>query len=153
MTRSWSWIYWRCVAWGLATGAGAGAGFGALVSGTSYLGPASAFPGALAGAFYGAIFALIPTLLVGAAVAQFLWERQSNANIGIAFAVVAGVINAAALIGIVLVGDAYGVLLLLAGDLGAIPMLWWGRSSMAKRWVREPARPILDHQVVRGRSR
>lgn len=138
--RSWAWIYWRCVSWGLAVGAGAGAGFGALVSATSYLGPASAFPGALAGAFYGAIFALIPTLLVGAAVAQFLWERQPDANIGTVFAVVAGIINAAALTGIVLAGDAYGLLLLLAGDAGGLPVLWLARTCMTKRWLRTPAR-------------
>lgn len=134
--RSWAWIYWRCVLWGLATGAGAGAGFGALVAGTSYLGPASAFPGALAGAFYGAIFALIPTLLVGGAVAQFLWERQSAANIGTAFAVVAGVINATALVAIVVTWTPYAVLALLAGDAGGLPILWWARSSMTKRWDR-----------------
>jgi hypothetical protein len=137
--RSWAWIYWRCVLWGLATGAGAGAGFGALAAGTSYLGAASAFPGALAGAFYGAIFALIPTLLAGAAVAQFLWERQPNVNIGTVFAVVAVVINAAALIGIVLAGDAYGLLLLLACDAGGLPMLWWARASMTKRLTGTPA--------------
>jgi hypothetical protein len=141
--RSWAWIYWRCVPWGLATGAGAGAGFGALVAGTSYLGPASAFPGALAGAFYGAIFAVIPTLLAGGAVAQFLWERQSKADvrrdIGTVFGAVAFVINAAAVVAIALSWNPYAVLALLAGDAGGLPMLWWGRSSMVKAWVREPA--------------
>lgn len=140
--RSFSWIYWRCLLWGLLTGAGAGAGFGALLAGTSYLGPASAFPGALAGALWGALFAIIPTLLIGVAVAQFLYERHSEAtavedvrrDIGAAFAAVAILINAVALVGIVLTGGPLGVLLLLAGDLGAIPVLWWARASMTKRW-------------------
>lgn len=134
--RSWSWIYWWCVLWGLATGAGAGAGVGALVGGTSYLGIAS---GAVAGASYGAIFAVIPSLLVGAGVAQYLWERQSTEtdvrrDIGRVFAAVVIVINAAALVAILVTWTPYAVLALLAGDAGGLPVLWWGRSSMTKRW-------------------
>ena len=130
--RSWAWLYRRCVLWGIATGAGAGAGFGALVSGTSYLGPGSAFAGAIAGAFYGAIFAVIPSLLAGGVVAQILDERG---NVRAVFTTVALVINAAVLIAIIAFGDLYGVLLLLGADLGGVPVLCRAGASITKGWA------------------
>ncbi len=134
--RSWAWFYCRCVLWGLATGAGAGAGFGALISGTSYLGPASAFPGAIAGAFYGGIFAIIPSLLAAAVVAQVLYERGS---VGAIFSTVAVVINAAALIAIAAFREPEGLLLLLAADMGGVPVLWLARASITRAMADAPA--------------
>lgn len=60
-------------------------------------------------------------------------------DVGTAFAAVAGVVNAAALIAIVVTWTPYGMVPLLAGNLGGLPMLWWARASLTRRLVGAPA--------------
>ncbi|MGI8983144.1 MAG: hypothetical protein ACR2HM_01200 [Acidimicrobiales bacterium] len=85
VTLTWSWLYRRCLLWGLATGADAGAATGAFVSASPYLGPASAFSGAIA-----------------------------------------------------TYSDAGGLIVLLVGDAGGLPMLWWGRARISTVWANAP---------------
>jgi hypothetical protein len=132
-TVSWTWLYRRCVLWGLATGAGAGAGFGALVGAGYFETVGGAAVGALTGAVFAIPIALIPSLLGAAVVAEAIYRRQDlRRSLGVGFAAVAAVVNAAWLIGIALWGDAAGAAYLLAGDAGALPMLWWGWASITR---------------------
>jgi hypothetical protein len=130
---SWSWLYLRCVLWGLAVGVGAGVGVGVPL-GVAYFGTVGgAGSGALIGAVYAIPIALLPALLGAAVVASVTEGRDDfRRSLGIAFAVTAGVVNVALLLAIALWGDAVAVLVLLAGDAGALPMLWWTWASISR---------------------
>lgn len=138
MGVSWSWLYRRCALWGLAVGAGAGAGFGAFL-GTGYF---ETVGGAATGALTGAVFAipvaLIPALL-GAVIVTDAMERRDDfrRSLGIAFAATAVIINGALLLSVALWGDAEGVFVVLAGNAGALPVLWGAWASITKGYARD----------------
>ena len=129
--RPWSWLFRRLVLWGLATGAGAGAAVAALI--TVGLWGVGALAVGLYGAVVGAIVALIPTLLGATVVTDAVRTRDDESRVlATSFAVVAGAINAGSVVAVVTYGDAYGLLLLLAGDAGGLPMLWWGHRRITR---------------------
>lgn len=73
-------MYLRCVAWGLATGAAVG-GCAGLVIGVllaTSAGPALAPIGVAAGIIYGALVAVLPTLLGGFLVVVVLLRRHPH---------------------------------------------------------------------------
>ena len=131
--QPWGWLFRRLVLWGVATGAGAGAAFAAFITIGSYLGPGAALPLALYGAVIGAIVALIPSLLGATIVTDAVRTRDDEGRVlATCFAIVAGVINAGLLVAILAYGDAYGLLVLLAGNAGGLPMLWWGHRRITR---------------------
>ena len=136
-TVSSSWLYVRCVLWGLATGAGAGAGLGAFLLG-DYLGTVGGVAsGALTGAVVGTLVALVPALIgAGIVTGAMHGSDDFTRSLGVTFAAVAAVINAACLVGIAGWGDGEGLLALLAADAGALPVLWWGWTSISKAAAR-----------------
>ena len=137
MSVTWRWLYLRCVLWGLATGAGGGAAFG-LLGGADYFGTADgAAVGALTGAVYGVVVALIPSLLGAAIVTDAMGGRQDfRPALGIAFAIVAAGLDLCFLAGIALWSDGGGLLYLLVTNVGALPVLWWGWTSISKASAR-----------------
>jgi hypothetical protein len=136
---TWSWLYRRAVLWGLATGAGAGAGFGAFAGAGYFRTVGGAATGALGGAVFAIPVALIPSVVGAAAVTGATYRREDfRWSLGVAFATVAAVINAGWLLGIALWSDGTGVLALLATDAGALPVLWWGWRSITRSAARTP---------------
>jgi hypothetical protein len=158
------WLFLRCVLWGLATGAAGGATVGALIgvafatdnglglvdtlSGVEIDGAAALVVITTAiGAAYGAVFAILPSVLGGLAVTQVTRRRHPQPasppavrhDLGLMILAVAILTNAV-FIPIIVTGDengaigAYFVGLLVANVSGA-PVLWWARSSITKMWA------------------
>ncbi|HWI04727.1 MAG TPA: hypothetical protein VNT52_13030 [Acidimicrobiales bacterium] len=131
--RPWSWLFRRLVLWGLATGAGAGATVGALLGADAYRSAGGALTGAMTGAVLGVIVALIPSLLGATVVTDAVRTRDNESRVlAVCFAIVAGVINVGSVTASLTYGDAYGLLILLAGNAGGLPMLWWGHRRITR---------------------
>lgn len=142
-------LFLRCIAWGLATGAAVGgiAGFviGALVATST--GPAMAAFGLFAGIFYGALVAVVPTVLGGLVVVVVLLRRHPHPasflgvqrDLGVVFASVVVALDLVVLAWwIALGGLTSQVLVLLVAllliDTAAAAVLTPARSSIAQAW-------------------
>jgi hypothetical protein len=147
-------LYLRCLAWGIATGAGAGALTGAVMLSISGLGDgsvASLLGLSLGGAFYGILFgtlvAVIPSALgAGVVTAVIAWRHPSSPeavqrDLSAIFVAVVGVLDAVLLVALFFGGKGLSsvvrsVPLIVVANAGVALMLWWARASIARGWLR-----------------
>ncbi|HUQ63907.1 MAG TPA: hypothetical protein VM121_09140 [Acidimicrobiales bacterium] len=142
-------LYLRCLAWGLATGAAVGgvAGFviGVLVATSA--GPALVAIGLAGGVIYGALVAVVPTVLGGFVVVAVLIRRHPHPaslvrvhqDLGVVFASVVIALDLVVLVWwIALGGLTSQVLVLLMAllliDAAAAAVLTPARRSISQAW-------------------
>jgi hypothetical protein len=158
------WLFLRCLLWGVATGAAAGAVVGALIgvafatesglglietlSGIDIDGAAALIAIAtLIGVAYGAVFAVLPTVVGSLVVTEVTRRRHPQPaapaavrrDLGLMFAAVAVLTNAI-FIPIFVTGDQNGAIApylvgLVVANLAGAPVLWLARSTITKSWA------------------
>ena len=143
------WLYVRCLGWGLGTGAAVGGGFGlllGLLAGIPYGSVEIVGLAAFGGLFYGAVVAVVPTVLGGIAVVVVLCLRHPAPasyeavvhDLTVAFAAVVVVLDLVVLVWWAALGGLATlhvvVAVLAAVDGATVLMLKPARASIARGW-------------------
>lgn len=147
-------LYVRCLAWGLATGAAVGGVVGSIAGILLVIGggPLTVAIAIATGVIYGAIVAVVPTVLGGIVVVVVLLRRHPHPasfegvhhDLGVVFAGVVVALDLVVLVPcLLLLGWTSGLLLLLAAllliDAATGAVLQPARRSITRAWVESSA--------------
>jgi hypothetical protein len=143
-------LYVRCLAWGLATGTAVG-GLVGLLAGilmAASAGPALAAVALVTGVVYGALFAVVPTVVGGLVVVVVLIRRhprpasadEVHRDLGVVFASVVVALDLVVLVPWLVLGGLTMQLLAVLGalllvDVAAAAVLKPARTSITRAWV------------------